>query len=147
MLATGTGLAPFHSIIVDAALKGRAPLALTLFHSHRTEDDLGYREELQGIMDARRLDFWYVPTVTRPTSVDALPPSIGVGRVTELLASVAEGGNDAAVKLPAGMSLEGLRERCRSMPPLVMVCGNETMVAEARAVALRAGLRCVGEGE
>ena len=61
MLATGTGLAPFISLIRDPGLYARYE-NVVLVHSVRTIAELAYRDEIEA-MDQPRLH--YVPTVTR----------------------------------------------------------------------------------
>ena len=61
MISTGTGLAPFMSLVRDPATFERFEHAV-LVHSVRTVSELAYREELEERSDGR---FHYVPTVTR----------------------------------------------------------------------------------
>lgn len=61
MIATGTGLAPFMSLVRDPETFARFE-HVVLVHSVRTEAELAYREELESRADGR---FHYVPTVTR----------------------------------------------------------------------------------
>lgn len=61
LLATGTGLAPFISLIRDPELYVRYE-NVVLVHSVRTVAELAYRDEIEA-MDRPRLH--YVPTVTR----------------------------------------------------------------------------------
>jgi len=61
MLATGTGLAPFISLIRDPALYTRYE-TVVLVHSVRTVAELAYREEIEGLNNPQ---LRYVPTVTR----------------------------------------------------------------------------------
>ena len=61
MLATGTGLAPFMSLIRDPGLYARYE-NVALVHSVRTVAELAYRAEIES-MDNPQL--YYVPTVTR----------------------------------------------------------------------------------
>lgn len=61
MIATGTGLAPFMSLVRDPATFDRFE-TVVLVHSVRTVAELAYREELEARTDSR---FRYVPTVTR----------------------------------------------------------------------------------
>lgn len=103
MLATGTGLAPFMSLI-------RSPESyetferLVLVHTVRTVKELAYREELESRNDGR---FIYVPTVTRESFET-------MGRGTELFRS------------------GELSER-HQLPPAdpehdrIMICGNPEM--------------------
>ena len=70
MVATGTGLAPFASMVRELdhdAFEGRpVPWAVTLLFANRTAPELAFHEELAEIAAARRFDFVYVPTVSRP---------------------------------------------------------------------------------
>jgi ferredoxin--NADP+ reductase len=61
MLATGTGLAPFMSLIRDPRLHARFE-KVVLVHSVRTVAELAYRDEIEALQQP-----WlhYVPTVTR----------------------------------------------------------------------------------
>jgi ferredoxin--NADP+ reductase len=61
MLATGTGLAPFMSLIRDAELYARHE-NVVLVHSVRTVAELAYRAEIEALDNTR---LHYVPTVTR----------------------------------------------------------------------------------
>jgi ferredoxin/flavodoxin---NADP+ reductase len=61
MLATGTGLAPFMSLIRDPELYARYE-SVVLVHSVRTVAELAYRAEIESLDNAR---LHYVPTVTR----------------------------------------------------------------------------------
>jgi ferredoxin--NADP+ reductase len=61
MLATGTGLAPFMSLIRDPELYVRHE-TVVLVHSVRTAAELAYREEIERLSNSQ---LRYVPTVTR----------------------------------------------------------------------------------
>ena len=61
LMATGTGLAPFMSLIRDPALVQTYEKVI-LIHSVRTAAELVYREEITALVNDRLL---YVPTVTR----------------------------------------------------------------------------------
>jgi ferredoxin--NADP+ reductase len=61
MLATGTGLAPFMSLIRDPGLYARFE-NVVLVHSVRTVAELAYRDEIEALQQPR---LHYVPTVTR----------------------------------------------------------------------------------
>lgn len=61
MLSTGTGLAPFMSLIRDRALYARFE-EVVLVHSVRTAAELAYRDEIEALDEPR---LHYVPTVTR----------------------------------------------------------------------------------
>lgn len=116
MLATGTGLAPFLSIIKDPAVYERFE-QVVLVHGVRKVSDLVYRDFIQHQLldneflgeDARQKLVYY-PTVTRE-------PFVHQGRITELIKS--------------GRMFEDL-----GVPPLnsaddrVMICGNPNMMNE-----------------
>ena len=61
LLATGTGLAPFMSLIRDPGLYARFE-HVVLVHSVRTAAELAYRDEIEALSEPR---LHYVPTVTR----------------------------------------------------------------------------------
>ncbi|MFN7087640.1 MAG: ferredoxin--NADP reductase [Burkholderiales bacterium] len=61
MIATGTGLAPFMSLVRDPETHARFE-TVVLVHSVRTVAELAYRDELESRVNGR---FHYVPTVTR----------------------------------------------------------------------------------
>ncbi|MEQ1663393.1 MAG: ferredoxin--NADP reductase [Thiobacillus sp.] len=61
MLATGTGLAPFISLVRDPHTRTLFE-QIVLVHSVRTADELAYRDELTALDSP---NFRYVPTVTR----------------------------------------------------------------------------------
>lgn len=61
MIATGTGLAPFMSLVRDPQTYARFE-TVVLVHSVRTVAELAYRDELESRVNGR---FHYVPTVTR----------------------------------------------------------------------------------
>jgi ferredoxin--NADP+ reductase len=120
LLATGTGLAPFMSLIRDPETYERFE-QVTLAHSVRRRSDLGYaeyirhelpRHEYLGEHVQHRLR--YYPTVTRE-------PFEHCGRLTELVGS--------------GRLFHEL-----GLPPLdaehdrVMICGNPGMLAEMVAI-------------
>ena len=61
LLATGTGLAPFMSLIRDPAVYN-AYRRVILVHTVRTVPELAYRKEIESLSGDR---LYYVPTVTR----------------------------------------------------------------------------------
>ncbi len=63
LLATGTGLSPFMSLIRGTATYS-AYEKVVLVHTVRTERELAYRQEIEALQGDR---FKYVPTVTRET--------------------------------------------------------------------------------
>jgi ferredoxin/flavodoxin---NADP+ reductase len=125
LLATGTGLAPFLSLLRDPDVW--APFeSVVLVHGCRHAQDLAYREWLQaGIADEplvgeyARERFRYLPTVTRE-------PFATRERITSLIERDWRG---ASVDLPR---LDPVLDR-------VMVCGNPAMLADLRALLAARG--------
>lgn len=118
LLSTGTGLAPFMSIIRDPDTYERFEQVI-LVHGVRTKDELAYHDlvaehlpahELIGELVASQL--LYYPTVTRETYKN-------MGRVTELMAS---GKLTADLGLPA---LDAAHDR-------VMICGSPGMLRDMK---------------
>jgi len=117
LLATGTGLAPFLSMLQDFEVWQRFE-RIVLVYSVRSEDELAYRDLLDEILareyvaeHAHKLIF--VPVVTR----EKVPGSLGV-RITDLLVS---GELEEHVDLP----MEAQNSR-------VLICGNPEMVEDCR---------------
>jgi ferredoxin--NADP+ reductase len=84
LLATGTGLAPFMSLIRDPDIYDRFGQVI-LVHSVRQVSDLAYRDRLECqlagdplVQDQALLQFHYIPTVTRENFRNQ-------GRITQLI--------------------------------------------------------------
>jgi ferredoxin-NADP reductase len=88
-VGTGTGLAPFVSMVKHLDFEASRGITdgvqYTLLHTNRTYEELAYHEALVAIEKARRFDFVYVPSVSRPTARDFADPTIGRGRANNLL--------------------------------------------------------------
>jgi ferredoxin-NADP reductase len=109
-IATGTGIAPFRSMLLSALPKGAA---ITLLFGVRYAQGLLYREELEQL--ARRFqNFRFIPTITRPDESWRGP----VGRVQAHLD-------------------EALASHASS--PDVYICGLKEMVDEVRALLKQKG--------
>ncbi|MGE5318778.1 MAG: ferredoxin--NADP reductase [Hyphomicrobiaceae bacterium] len=106
MLATGTGLAPFMSLIQDAELYARYE-QVVLVHTVRTAAELAYRAEIEAMDNAQ---LYYLPTVTRE-------PFPTPERGGDLFRS---GALSQRLGLPAP---DPERDR-------VMICGNPAMTRE-----------------
>jgi len=120
LLASGTGLAPFMSIVQDPETYERFE-EVVLLHGVRLVSELAYREFLTQTLPNDELlgelvkpALRYVPTVTRE-------PFERQGRVTELL-------NDhRAGDVFGGRPLDPREDR-------VMICGGPAMLADLRAI-------------
>jgi len=120
LLGSGTGLAPFMSLVRDPEVYERFETVI-LVHGVRHVSDLGYRDIIENDLPAHELvgdevrgKLHYYPTVTREAFRNR-------GRITDLLATG---------KLPADLGL----------PPLdaahdrVMICGSPAMLADTVAL-------------
>ena len=130
MIATGTGLGPFISMLREAEIWQRFE-QLTLVHGVRNRSEITYADELAELThrpsssDARaRLRVLYA--VTREAHQQTPAPSDGGelvfldGRITTLLTS-------GALERAAGIPMEAADAR-------VMLCGNPAMIEEMRAL-------------
>jgi ferredoxin--NADP+ reductase len=120
LFSTGTGLAPFLSLVRDPDIYDRFAQVI-LVHSVRRVSDLACREELESqlagdplVQDQALLQFQYVPTVTRE-------PFRTSGRIGELIET---GRLFQGVSGPA--HLDPATDR-------VMLCGSMTMIRDFSA--------------
>lgn len=149
MVGTGTGLAPFVSMLKQLdfdARQGIAPPAqYTLLHANRTREELAYHRELLDIEEAKRFDFVYVPSVSRPTQRDLADPQIGSGRANNLLRHVfglpPREQIASPVALPRQRGLSMLRERIDPARTVVLTCGNPNGMADISWIASQVGMR------
>jgi ferredoxin/flavodoxin---NADP+ reductase len=133
LLGTGTGLAPFLSIIKDPETYARFE-KVVLVHGCRWVAELAYGDlinkelpEHEFLGELVRDQLLYYPTVTREAFRHT-------GRVTELMA---EG------KIPAELGLAPLE----AAHDRVMICGGPAMMQDARALMLERGLVEGNHGE
>lgn len=126
LLATGTGLAPFLSILHDPQIWNEYE-HIVLVHSVRTEPELAYRDEIARLSEhplvgefAAKLR--YVPVVTRERVEGALN-----ARITTLIAR-------GELERAAGLSLDPERSR-------IMICGGPAMVEDTRKLLGEMGYR------
>jgi len=127
MLATGTGLAPFMSLIKDPEVYERFE-KVVLVHGVRTVSELAYSEVIQKDLpeheflgEMLRDKLIYYPTVTRE-------PFRNRGRLTELLETD---------QLNADVGLPGLDPAVDR----VMICGSPAMLTDTCALLDRRGFR------
>ncbi len=126
LLASGTGLAPFLSILHDPQLWDDYE-NLILVHSVRQANELAYQEEIHllpshELLSGTRARLGYVPVVTREAVAGALP-----ARITQLI-------GDGRLEAAAGSRLDVERSR-------LMICGNPQMAADLRDLLTRRGFR------
>jgi ferredoxin-NADP reductase len=171
MVGTGTGLAPFVSMLKqidhEVQIGGVPQVRYTLIHTNRTSQELAYHEDLLKIQAARRFDFLYVPSVSRPTEADRADSRLGRGRANNLLRYVfgmplreeldlqqaRTMGEDAAAKsrsaldrvtapaLPEHIRRDALLERLDPLDTMLLTCGNPLSVADIKLVAAAQRMR------
>ncbi len=119
LLATGTGLAPFLSILQDFEVWEKFE-RIILVYSVREARELAYRDLIEGLARrdylvefAHKLQF--VPTVTRESYPGALN-----GRITTLI-------ENGELERAAGVALTPEHSR-------VMLCGNPQMIDDTRKI-------------
>ena len=150
MVGTGTGVAPFVSMIkqlhFQAKRTGSAPaVRYTLLHANRTLEELAYLRELQEIEASGTLDFVYVPAVSRPTAHDRADPLLGLGRATNILRHLfslpAKEAAAFPAELPRERTLAMLRPRLDPPRTVMLTCGNPGGMADSAWVAGQVGMR------
>lgn len=126
LLGTGTGLAPYLSILREPSVWSRFD-TLTLVHSVRTAAELAYRDEIAALRDH---PLWaehghklhYQPVVTRESHPGCLS-----ARLPVLLAN-------GELELATGRLLTPERAR-------IMICGNPQMVEDTHRQLISMGYR------
>jgi ferredoxin/flavodoxin---NADP+ reductase len=121
LLATGTGVGPFLSILKTDAPWQRFE-RVVLVHAVRHADELTYRDTIEGLLARRGEQMQAVSFVSREKATGALH-----GRVP---AAIEDGSLEAA----AGLTLSAGDSH-------VMICGNPEMVGDTTEVLKRRGMR------
>ncbi len=121
LIATGTGLGPFLSILKTAEPWQRFQ-RVVLVHAARTVAELTYRRAIARIAAAEPKRFAYIPFLSRETADYAL-----AGRIPQ---AIVDG------RLEARAALRFDPAQCH-----VMLCGNPSMVDDASAALAARGLR------
>jgi ferredoxin--NADP+ reductase len=121
LLATGTGLGPFLSMLRAGAAFERAE-RVVLVHGTRGAAELAHREELVHLEKARGDSFRYVPVLSREPE-----PGLLAGRLTAALTS--------------GQLEERAETRLAPESAHVMLCGNPAMIDEVIALLSARGMK------
>jgi ferredoxin-NADP reductase len=146
LVGTGTGLAPFRSMIKELDFKAsdggtNDGISYTLIHTNRSREELAYHEELLEIEAARRVDFVYVASVSRPSSSDLLDPTIGRGRANNVLRYVfgmpprEQQGAATEPALPRHVTADDVRRRLDPACTVILTCGNPALMADIEFIA------------
>ena len=149
MVASGTGLAPFVSMVkqlhFEAQRNGAPRKRYTLLHANRTYEELAYHSELIVIEASNTFDFVYVPSVSRPTARDRGDSHLGAGRANNVLRHVfgipAREAQAVLPELPRDRPLAMLQERIDPEHTVVLACGNPDGMEDIAWVAARKGVR------
>jgi len=119
-VSTGTGIAPFISMIRDTMARGDERKTVVL-HGCSYVDELGYRAYLEGLERDRAYPLTYVPTISRPSH----PRNVGwmgrLGRAEHVVADVC-----------ADLGLTPERT-------VVYICGNPDMILNVESELLQHG--------
>lgn len=121
LVATGTGLGPYVSMIRSGEVWSRAQRVVVV-HGVRQAAHLCYAEELQALAAAAGRDLRWVGLVSR----EEPPPGALAGRLTDALES-------GALEAAAGLTLSAETSH-------VMLCGNPAMIGDLRALLEARGL-------
>ncbi|MFO1399437.1 MAG: ferredoxin--NADP reductase [Burkholderiales bacterium] len=132
LLASGTGLAPFVSMLRDPRVWS-AFAHIVVVHSVRSAAELAYAGEIRCLADATpapgaRAALRYLPVVTREP---------GATLLTERIPALLEDGRLAQA---AGIALDPARSR-------VMVCGNPDLTRALRTLLVERGFRTSRRGD
>jgi ferredoxin--NADP+ reductase len=121
MISTGTGLAPFISMLYEKSL-WQDYRHLVLVHSVRHSNELAYQAEIKGISEAAESEgrgavLHYLPVVTRQQAASAQQVVLQA-RIPTLIVS-------GELERAAGVSLDPAQARA-------LLCGNPEMVTTVR---------------
>jgi len=170
MVGTGSGLAPFASMMKQLhyeVSRGKTQdVRYTLIHGNRGYQELGYHDELVAIEASEKLDFVYVPTISRPSRDGQDPLTVGKGRANNVLRRIfgmpckeeedlrreraggadtsrAEALLDRVVRpmLPHHVSPESIRQRIQPGNTIIITCGNPEGMADIKHIADVQGIR------
>lgn len=120
MLATGTGLGPYLSILQDPAVWERFD-KLVLVHAVSFADNLAYQPLINDFSVRNPSQFKYIPIVSREDHPNALK-----GRIPALI-------SDGQLESAARVTIDPKTTH-------FMLCGNQNMIADARIVLAERGL-------
>ena len=126
MLATGTGLGPFVSILRDA-LVWKKFRRLIVVHCVKHAAEFGYQEQLLSMRGEHRSDDAELTIIQCVTREPPTGPLQLTGRITTLLY---DGQLEQAAGIP--MTVESSR---------IMLCGNPEMIEETRRILHQRGMR------
>ncbi|MFT5220908.1 MAG: ferredoxin--NADP+ reductase [Planctomycetota bacterium] len=121
LMATGTGIGPFLSILKSDAVWKKFEKVILVF-SVRTLAEMAYREEIDKIVAAHPEQFCFIPTITREDNPDALK-----------------------ARMPASMQNGDLEKRAgvelNAENSHVMMCGSSEMIKDVSEGLVARGMK------
>ena len=123
LIATGTGLAPYVSML-RTLLTNETKRKFVVLHGARYSWDLGYRGELESLARLRP-NFTYIPSITRPDQDQHF-----LGRIGRIQAILEQG----ALEKDAGVQLDPEHAN-------VFLCGNPEMIKIVTAMLEARGFK------
>ena len=120
LVSTGTGLAPFLSLLRTTAIWSRFP-NVVLVHAVRHARELVYRELIGELLRTHHNAFHYVSFVSRETAEGSL-----AGRIPAAI-------RDGRLEQAAGLKLDARSH--------AMLCGNPQMLKDVSSVLAERGMR------
>jgi ferredoxin-NADP reductase len=140
-VATGTGVAPFVSMIRELSASGtKTNVCYTLIHGSRKAAELGYYKELSGLAASGKLDLLYIPTISRPSAGDWDEP-IGKGRAGNLLRRLLHLPCKAEAVLPDSLKECEIEYRFHPHSTIILACGSHGSIADIKTVAVEKKIR------
>jgi ferredoxin--NADP+ reductase len=121
MLATGTAIGPFLSILKGQAVWQKFE-QITLCYSVRTQEELAYADEILQIATQRKSQFCFIPIITREDAPNTLRE-----RIPQAI-------NNGNLELRANTSLSADDSH-------VMMCGSSEMITEVSTLLESRGMR------
>lgn len=119
-ISTGTGIAPFISMVRETMANGD-PRKTVLLHGCSFQEELGYRQVLQDLQASGTYPLQYVPTISRPDDPRNTGWAGHVGRAEAVVADVCRE--------------QGLRPD----RTVVYICGNPEMILNVERVLMERG--------
>ncbi len=113
MVATGTGIAPFRSMLRDCQRRAAWPGHFLVLHGASFQDELPYRDELEALAQSSLGRVRYLPSISRPSDARNRGWPGQTGRVAALVPAIAS-------RLVGTAKLQ------------VYACGNPGMIAHVR---------------
>jgi len=150
-VATGTGLAPFVSMVREQHELYKKTKAfdrhITIIHGVSYSNELGYRDELESLSADSNFEFTYIPTVSRPDQDADYNNSISCGRANDLVRLLLNESHSGRTKpVPAKSIDNALVGLDTPQQAAYYLCGNPDMIADISSVLEARGYQIKGRG-